>query len=192
MCWTHIKELACKNGTEVQSELFEQALLFIQMKLIKLTQGYFVKVSDDDYDWLNQWKWKVLIDKNRKAIYAARSTGTANKRGCELMHRLILGITDRWQFGDHINGDGLDNQRENLRVATNSQNQANRSGVVKNKTSSQYLGVSNSVHGLWLSRCQKDNKVYHKAFKTEKEAALWYNEKAKELHGKFAKLNIIK
>lgn len=117
--------------------------------------------------------------------------GPVKNRKCEAIHRILLNIDSRWELGDHIDGNGLNNQKNNLRIATNSQNQANRKNVTSIKKVSKYIGTTTGMHGLWRAACQKNNKLYYKSFKTEIEAALWYNEKAKELHGEFAAINII-
>ena len=76
------------------------------MKKIKLTQGKYAIVDDEDFAYLNQWRWyyhnnyAVHTNKNKSRIY---------------MHRFILN-TPKKMFSDHINGNGLDNRRSNLRI----------------------------------------------------------------------------
>lgn len=168
------------------------------MKLIKLGGkhgsiiGNYCQVDDEDYEELNKYKWY-----GHNAGYAIRYTYIEGIRKGNLMHRSLLGITDKVTQVDHIDGNGLNNQRENLRPATHSQNQANRQKA-KN-TTSIYLGVYRinrqyrncEARIYWKGTCQKNGKAYEKCHKTEREAALWYNEKAKELHGEYARLNII-
>ncbi len=162
------------------------------MKEIKLTgrhaDGKVAIVDDEDYEWLNQWKWQVRISKS--GIYYAQR---GKRRGKTIyrvsMHREILKLVDPAIITDHKDGNGLNNQRSNLRIATKSQNAANRT---KKKGASKYLGVSKlSTGSLWQARIRKDYKWYSKSFKTEIEAALAYNVMALGLHGEFAKLNII-
>lgn len=81
------------------------------MREIKLTQGLFAKVDDEDYERLNQYKWHAA--KGKYHTYASRYIGkgaTGSSKSVP-MHREILGITDSKVFGDHINHDGLDNRR---------------------------------------------------------------------------------
>lgn len=104
------------------------------------------------------------------------------------MHRLILGLQDKPELkGDHIDGNGLNNQRSNLRIATTGQNNCNR------QTQKKYLGVYfNNSREHWVAECQSKGQVYRKIRDTEEEAALAYNEMASLYHGEFAKLNIVK
>lgn len=93
---------------------------------------------------------------------------------------------------DHINGNKLDNRRENLRYATNSQNNANREKQA-GLYSSQYKGVFwNAQKGKWQSRLKIDGKQKHLGFfVNEKDAARAYNEAALKYFGEFAVLNEI-
>lgn len=160
------------------------------MKLITLTQGKFAQVDDDDYEWLNQWKWHVQLANNKYYV-----VGYLEKDKYQYMHRVIMGIKDKNIFIDHKDKNPLNNQRDNLRIATRSENNINR---IKYSGISKYKGVNiqinrrgDKVYTYWIAVCTKDKKIYKKSFKEEKEAALWYNQKAKELHGEFAVLNII-
>jgi hypothetical protein len=90
------------------------------MKEIELTNGKVAIVDDEDYEWLSQWKW-LCTHKG----YAARCVRIKNGNPITVyMHREIIGPPDG-MFTDHINHDKLDNRRENLRVCTMSQNNAN-------------------------------------------------------------------
>lgn len=115
-------------------------------------------------------------------------------------HRLIwemhYGKIPEGMFIDHINGNGLDNRLENLRLATQSQNACNRKQN-KNNTSG-YKGVVYSkprgnhrpYKKPWVVHIQIGNKKYSKrGFATAEEAAQYYNKKAVEYFGEFAKLN---
>jgi hypothetical protein len=106
------------------------------------------------------------------------------------MHRFILGVTDPTQEVDHRNGYGMDNRRENLRLATRSQNGANRRKTAR-KTSSRFRGV------FWCKgkeQWQATVKLHGKQiilgyFSDEKDAARAYDVAAVEHHGEFANLN---
>lgn len=101
------------------------------MKQIPLTQGLFAIVDDVDYELLNQWKW--YAHKNGRVFYATRHI---SKTKSLKMHQEIIGETPGFVC-DHINGDGLDNRRDNLRTVTNRQNLQNRHV----ESSSKYPGV---------------------------------------------------
>lgn len=173
------------------------------MKTIQLTKGYETLVDDEDYDFLMQWKWHTMVGKNN--LYAWRNSKKGeigwrarNDRYQIQMHRVILGLTDKKIKGDHIDHNGLNNQRCNLREATQAENCRNKSS--HKNSSSKYLGVyfvaankrDGTITDKWKSSiCH--NGIYTKigSYKTEIEAAIAYNTKAKEIHGNFANLNKI-
>ena len=106
------------------------------MKQIALSQNLFAQVDDDDYKRLKNFTWSAW--RNKKTFYAARKVRRAGKQFSILMHRVILDAPADMQV-DHINGDGLDNRRENLRLVTPRKNTLNRSIRITNK--SGYSGV---------------------------------------------------
>lgn len=161
------------------------------MKEIKLTQGKVALVDDEDYNWVNQKTWQAQV--NHCGIFYACS---AYRR--EKMHRVIMGLQkgDKRQV-DHINHDGLDNRRCNLRICTNSQNCMN--GKHKGG-SSKYKGVTyHKKSNRWQAQIQiEDNNAAGKrkhircgSHKTEKDAAIAYNNAAIKYFGEFAHLNIL-
>ncbi|MEE8382187.1 MAG: AP2 domain-containing protein [Thermodesulfobacteriota bacterium] len=159
------------------------------MKEIKLTQGKVVIVDDEDFELLNKWKWR--FDYKGYAIRSVNfSDGT---KGSLYMHRLLLGIQkgDRRQ-SDHIDGNGLNNQKTNLRACSSSENLCNR-GIPKNNTSG-YKGVKwHKGEQKWAAAIKKNGKYISLGYYNDKkEAAKIYNEAAIEHHGDFAFLNAIK
>jgi hypothetical protein len=104
------------------------------------------------------------------------------------MHRVIAGVSDD-QLVDHINGNGFDNRRINLRFCSNSQNLHNRT-FQKNNTSG-FKGVTFKKHcGRWAARIKSNGREIHLGyFSDPKAAALAYNAAAVDLQGEFARLN---
>src|SRR5882757_8855237 len=102
------------------------------------------------------------------------------------MHRLLMPVA---KIIDHINGDGLDNGKANLRPSTARENAANTRLYKNNK--SGYRGVHRKGSG-WIAQIRDHkNKVYLGCFKTKEAAALAWNAKALQVFGKFARLNNI-
>ena len=158
----------------------------------KYSKTGFALVDDEDYAILTKFKWHA--NKTAKSnIYATTEAPKVNgKRQRVKMHRFILGLKDVKVCVDHIDGDGLNNQRNNLRICTQMQNTHNRRKRGTRSTS-KYLGVSfNKRHKKWRACIKTNGKSLHiGAFINEIDAAKAYNKKALELRGEFAKLNII-
>ena len=104
------------------------------------------------------------------------------RRTTKHLHRLVMDPGEKMMV-DHIDGNGLNNLRENLRVCTNSENQRNRR---KHKGLSKFKGVKPTPWNTWEATIQK---THIGTFPTEDQAARAYDEKAKELFGEYANLN---
>jgi len=158
------------------------------MKEIKLTRGMTALVDDEDFEWLNQWKWFAHKGTDQKTYYAGRDQGYKCKPHQIWMHRVIMNTPPELQV-DHIDHDGLNNQKHNLRNCTHHQNHMNLS----NYGVSKYKGVSffknNHPKRVRASITLNNNIIYLGVFYTEEEAARAYDKKAKELFGEFANLN---
>ncbi len=150
------------------------------MKLIPLTQDKFAQVDDCDYEFLMQWKW--FARKKRNQFYAAR--------GSVYMHRLLMN-NPKGFIVDHKDRNTLNNQKNNLRLATDAQNKANTSS--RPNSTSRYLGVHwNKANKKWKVEINKNGKnIFIGRFSCEIDAAIAYNEAAKKIHGEFANLNVI-
>lgn len=153
------------------------------MKELKLINGQVALVDDEDYEWLSQFK--CYLFKNKKNLYA--EVRTTKKR--ILLHRLIM-KAEKGTMIDHIDGNGLNCQKQNLRFCNNSQNLSNR-GVNINNTSG-YKGVCSPSVGRkkWKACITVNNKSIHLGcFDDKKDAAIAYDEAAKKYFGEFARLN---
>lgn len=137
-----------------------------------------------DPDFKSPFTWGIRKYRGNKFYAVATVNGEKL-----LMHRFIMGcVKGDNKIIDHINGNGLDNRKENLRICTSSQNGMNQN-IWKKKKTSKYKGV-NLLNGRWRSGIKfKGKKINLGTFGTEKEAALIYDRKAKELFGPFAKTN---
>lgn len=157
------------------------------MKQIPLTQGKFALVDDEDFEELSKVKWRA--NKGGNTFYAIRSVYFDFISKSFLMHREILGLNYSEFHVDHIDGNGLNNQRSNLRICTHRENMMNRA-TNKNSTS-HYKGVSWARdRKKWRAEIEVDAKrIKIGCFETEKYAARAYNEAAIKYHGEFARLN---
>lgn len=160
------------------------------MALIKLTRGLFAQIYDADYEWLSRWKWHAVWAE--VGFYAARvERRPGGKRVTIYMHRVILcPPSDR--VTDHIDRDGLNNHRCNLRVATRFQNA--RNARRRSDCKSQFKGVRNESANCNLTRpwraviggISSGTRRHLGYFATEEDAARAYDVAAREAYGEFA------
>ncbi|MCJ7728994.1 MAG: AP2 domain-containing protein, partial [Sedimentisphaerales bacterium] len=156
---------------------------------IPLTQGKFAIVDPDDYSWLSRSKW--FATKNGSTFYAKRNTyvreNARTRSVC--MHRQIINVPDGLVI-DHINFNGLDNRKVNLRLATRTQNNRHTRRTI-HPGASKYKGVCwYKREKRWAVRITADGKTIPIGyFKDEIEAAKAYDHAAKKYHGDFAALN---
>ena len=159
------------------------------MKRIKLTQGKSARVSNRDYDSLNQSKWYAQKTKQGD-YYAKRAEMVDGKKVFILMHRVILGIDGTDIKGDHKDGDRLNNVRKNLRIATSADNSHNTK-MSRNNTSG-YRGVNLCPDGKYQIRIGINNKrVILNRINDPIQAAKIYDFWARDLHGEFASCNFL-
>lgn len=180
--WTNVLQRSSANdGVPMEG--------FAMSKTIPLTQGRVAIVDDADYEWLSQWRW--CVRKRDSTYYAVRGVRINGKVRAIHMHRVIVNPPLDKQI-DHINGDGLDNRRCNLRLCTQSQN--NMNSRKRNDCSSIYKGVTwHKREQKWHARIKMNGRLRHLGyFRDEDEAAKAYNQTATELFGSFARLNVIR
>lgn len=150
---------------------------------IPLSRGLVALVDDADADLLSQSTWYALP--GTYTWYAARGVRRADGRWTtQMMHKVLTG----WPKTDHINGDGLDNRRANLRPATASQNVSNKR---KTGGSSRYKGVSwDARNRRWAVRIDVARRQHYLGkFLDERLAAEAYDAAARKHFGEFAALN---
>jgi hypothetical protein len=154
---------------------------------IPLTQGQFALVDAEDYDRVMCYKWMAM--RHRSTYYAMRSIRIDSKKAVVMMHRFILNITDPFVKVDHEDMDGLNNTRDNIRIATVSNNNCNKKKQ-RNNTSG-YKGVWwHKKHQKWYAAIRKDRKAIFLGLYTDAaDAARAYDVAALIYHGEFALLN---
>ena len=159
------------------------------MKEIPLTKGQVARVDDEDFEYLSQFNWNA--HEEGKTCYAYRGIANGKKRRTNIkMHREIMKVTKGIEV-DHVDGDGLNNCRSNLRLCTHQQNHFNTSS--RRNSSSKYKGVIwDKSRGKWQAKIKHGGKTVHLGrFASEDTAATAYNRAAMEFYGEFARLNII-
>ena len=156
---------------------------------IALTRGKYAIVDPEDYEELAKYRWHAV--KSRNTFYAVRCS-RQDKNGARnhyQMHREIMKIEGN-KVCDHINGNGLNNRKANLRPATRAQNGWNQ-GKSKVKSRSRYKGLA------WDSKDKRrevrisvnGRRIYIGRFEDQMEAARTYDRAANKYHGRFANVN---
>lgn len=145
-------------------------------KLIPLTKGMFAKVDNEDFNEVSKYNW--CLSNNSYAYNSSLG----------FMHRFIM-KTPEGMDTDHINHDGIDNRKQNLRICMTVENCRNQRPRTSKK--SKYKGVFYSkTMNKWESSIKfEDKKIKLGYFKNEIDAAVEYDKKAMLLFGDFAYLN---
>jgi len=158
-------------------------------KRIQLTLNKFAIVDDEDHEWLNKNVW--YAHKQGNTYYAKRTTSVNNHVIIVHMHREVLGlgVDNGSDYVDHIDRNGLNNQRSNLRICTKSQNGISRPAQSNN--TSGYKGVTwDKTRKKWKAQIMLNQKgIFIGRFNTPEEAATAYDKKAIEIFGEFAYTN---
>lgn len=153
----------------------------IQLKSKKYP-GLFVSVDDEDFEKLNKINW--FPRKHGHTFYATCNGHKRDKYSVIPMHRYLLEVVDPKIEVDHKNGNGLDNQRSNLRIATRQQNARNSRMRPSNRTG--YKGIWEYKPGKFRAAITVNGKTIHLGvFNSPQEASAIYEAKAKEIFGEF-------
>ena len=168
--------------------LYRRACYGYPFRRIPPTQGKYAIVDPEDFERLNRHKWYVATRSN--TFYAIRAAGSRRNRRNIWMHREIINPPDHLVV-DHINHNGLDNRKANLRPATRAQNNYNRLIIKRKDSSSRYKGVTwKKENRKWLAQIHfKGEYIFLGYFKDEIQAAKAYDQAAKKYYGQFACLN---
>lgn len=182
-CAKKIAAAATKKLYRDRKEDFSHIQLEKGTRLIPLTKGKYAIVDEDDFDRVNQFIWAANFS---SPITYARTRGQGKLNA---MHRMVMNANDPNTVVDHIDHNGLNNRKSNLRICSQSNNCMNTRSR-KNSTS-KYKGVCMTCYSKkWVASIRIDGKSKVLGyFESEIEAAKAYDAKAIELHGEYAHLN---
>jgi hypothetical protein len=154
--------------------------------LVPLTRGKFAVIDAEDADIILAHKW--FADQDGYKWYAVRTSRQGGTQTRVAMHRVILDTPPGFHT-DHIDGDGLNNRRSNLRIATPSQNVVNSGLRTTNR--SGFIGVHwNRNSRKWLAGVRVEGKIVHcGGYSDPEEAARARDAAARHAYGEFARLN---
>jgi hypothetical protein len=154
-----------------------------KFRYIKLPKGKYTIISLEDFDQLNRNRWSVKITGRNSYVFRMENGKAV------YMHNQIA-KPPPGKIVDHNDHNSLNNSRINLRLATLSQNNANRRNTLAG-TSSKYKGVNfRKDCAMWIARVGYNGKrIYLGQFDNEIDAAKAYDTAAKLYHGEFAALN---
>ena len=150
-----------------------------------------VVIDNEDKATANKYNWHLKYDAKSGKYYVATKKTENGKRKLYLLHRVLTNADDGYVV-DHINGNTLDNRKENLRVCLQKDNVKNV-GKRKDGLTSKYKGVCyRDKFKKYVAQISINKKIIHLGlFETELDAALVYNGAAKLLHGEYAWTNKI-
>lgn len=157
------------------------------MKEITLTQGQVALVDEDDFAWLSQFNWQACKASDRHPWYAGSNFKTEKGKRWLRMHRLIM-KAQPGQDVDHIDGNGLNNQKANLRVCSHRENMRNRRPM-----NGRFKGVFFEKDGRqnpWRVHVKTaTGQKRYGGCPTAEDAATVYNFLVAQLFGEFARYN---
>lgn len=157
-----------------------------QLAYVPLTQGYEAVIDAADVHLVEGCSWHVQVRDH--TVYVIRNDYSTGKQRTIRMHRVLMGKPEGFEV-DHIDGDGLNNRRSNLRVATKAQNQHNQRLARHNTSGFKGVGWHKRV-GKWAARITLQGKMRHLGyFGTPEEASAAYASASKNLHGEFGRVS---
>ena len=121
-------------------------------QIVPLTRGFVAVVDDEDMELASQSKWHAQESGTGKNAYAQRTRTIDGRKKKEFLHRVLMGSPDAEV--DHINGNGLDNRRSNLRIVSRGENAQNMGA--HSDGASRYVGVSPGKNGAWRAAIHVD------------------------------------
>lgn len=173
--------MTTKKKAPAKVKPVKRGFLLGNQGFISVGKRTFAVCDKKDFHRLSSLRWH--LHKGKAGRLYARCTVSYSPRRRVFMHALLMG-----PGADHINGDGLDNRRRNLRQCTTQENGWNRTS---NRGTSQYKGVHwDRRKRLWCSSITKNGKQHHLAYcEKESDAAIFYDVAAQILFGAFARTN---
>lgn len=167
----------------------EKNIIIGEVAVIPLLQGKYIIIDAEDLHLVENDRWSCCNSSGR-TVYAFRNKNKINKK-MPYIHRIIMGISDPNIFIDHIDRNGLNNRKSNLRICNRSENGRNKIGA-RNVTS-EYKGVCfDRFSNRWYAQIKTNKVVNLGRFKDEKLAAIAYDIAALKYHGEFACTNFLK
>jgi len=155
-------------------------------RAIPLSRGLVAIVDENDFEMVSRFRWHACF--GGRVAYAKATLAHGGTWASPRMHRMIM-LPDPTEYVDHINGDGLDNRRCNLRVCTAAENAYNHR--LQHNNQSGYRGVCwNRRDRVWAAQISSAGRyTYLGGYDTAEHAACAYDAAARNLHGEFARLN---
>lgn len=160
------------------------------MKKILLTQGQIALVDDEDFDFINQWKWYYEKKNRNNTGYAIRTVKINGKRKRLYMHRVLLKAPDGMEV-DHKNMNGIDNRKENIRVCTCLENKRHYSVRRDNRTGIKGVSWDKRRQKYRVQISIKGKRLWLGTYNSLSDATTIYNEAARQYYKEFAYLNKI-
>jgi hypothetical protein len=154
-------------------------------RTLQLTKGFNTLIDEEDFERVGRLKW--IVQPSLHVFYARRTERVGvNRRRLAILHRVLLDAPKGMDV-DHRNGDGLDNRKANLRLATHSQNHQNRRMRPKGRSRFKCVSLQGNTWRAYISVAGRLKDLGR--FTSEEDAARAYDVAAREHFGEFACTN---